>query len=166
MILSSCRLTVILMLTASLFLSGCLGRLIARPTVTLRDVQITGLNLTGVTLTFRVELQNPNAFGVTVTAFSYSIYLNDRPIAVGEATDQIFIERRNITEVSLPLKTTFREMEKGLASLIGSDAAEYRIEGSLAVRSFFGRLEVPYRRIGTIDLKHPRPLRPPSDPAP
>jgi len=154
------------MLTASLFLSGCLGRLIARPTVTLRDVQITGLNLTGATLTFRVGLENPNAFGVTVTAFSYSIYLNDRPIAEGEATHPISIERRNVTEVSLPLKTTFREMEKSLMSLIGSDTAEYRIQGSLAVRSFFGRLEVPYRRIGTIVLKHQPSLRPPPDPAP
>jgi LEA14-like dessication related protein len=165
MIMSSHRLTVIVILTASLFLSGCLGRLIARPTVTLQEVQITGLSLTGATLTFRLGLENPNGFGVTVTALSYSIYLNDRPLAKGEATDPIPINRRSVAQISLPLKTSFQELEKGLKSLIGSGAVAYRIEGSLAARSFFGRLEIPYSRTGTIELKHPRPLRPPSDPA-
>jgi LEA14-like dessication related protein len=154
--MSSYRKTIIVLLTASLFLSGCLGRMITRPTVAIQEVHITGLSLTGATLTFLVVLENPNGFGVTVTTFTYSVYLNDRPVAQGEATEPISIKRRSVTPVSLPLKTAFQDLEKGLKSLIGSDMANYRIEGSLAVRSFFGRLEFPYSRTGTIDLKHQR----------
>jgi LEA14-like dessication related protein len=156
MIMSSYRKTLIVLLTASLFLTGCFGRMITRPTVAIQEVHITGLSLTGATLTFLVELENPNGFGVTVTTFTYSVYLNDRPVAQGEATEPISIKRRSVTPVSLPLKTAFQDLEKGLKSLIGSDTADYRIEGSLAVRSFFGRLEFPYSRSGTIDLKHQR----------
>jgi LEA14-like dessication related protein len=160
MFMSSRRITVIVLLTASLFLSGCLGRMITRPTVAIEEIRLTGLSLTGATLTFLVELENPNGFGVTVTAFTYSVYLNDRPVANGETTDPIPIQRRSITPVSLPLKTSFQDLEKGLKSLIGSDTVDYRIEGSLAVRSLFGRLEFPYNRTGTIDLKHQRPPLP------
>ncbi|MEK6683736.1 MAG: LEA type 2 family protein [Nitrospirota bacterium] len=157
------RKIVIVLLTVSLFLSGCLSRTITRPTVAIQEVHVTGLSLTGATLTFLVELENPNRFGVTVTAFTYSVSLNDRPVAKGKATGPISIKRRSVTPVSLPLKTAFQDLEKGLKSLIGSDTAEYRIEGSLTVRSLFGRLEFPYNRTGTIDLKHPRSLKPPVD---
>ena len=160
MVVSSYIKSLIVLLTASLLLSGCLGRMISRPTVAIQEIRLTGLSQTGATLTFLVELENPNGFGITVTAFTYSIYLNDRPVAKGEATEPITIKRRSITPVSLPLKTAFQDLEKGLKSLIGSDTVEYRIEGSLALRSFFGRLEFPYNRTGTIDLKHQRPLAP------
>ena len=165
MVMSSYRKTLIVLLTASLFLSGCLSRMITRPTVAIQEVHVTGLSLSGAELTFLVELENPNGFGVTVTAFTYSVSLNDRLVAKGEATEPTPIKRRSVTPVSLPLKTAFQDLEKGLKSLIGADTAEYRIEGLLAVRSFFGRLEFPYSRTGTIDLKHPRSLKPPTDPA-
>ncbi|MBI3596950.1 MAG: LEA type 2 family protein [Nitrospirae bacterium] len=162
MIMSSYRKTFIVLLTASLFLSGCFSRMITRPTVAIQEIHVTGLSLTGATLTFLVELENPNGFGLTVTAFTYSVYLNDRPVAQGEATEPISIPRRSVTPISLPLKTTFQDLEKGLKSLIGFDTVEYRIQGSLAVRSFLGRLEFPYSRTGTIDLKHQRSFSPPS----
>ena len=143
-----------ILLTVLFLLSGCLGRMITRPTVTIQSIEVTGLSLAGAALTFRVELENPNGFGVTITAFTYSIYLNDHPIAKGETTEPVTIERRSAARVSLPLKTSFREIEKGLKFLIGSDTADYRIEGSLTVQSFFGRLEFPYSRSGTISIKH------------
>jgi len=161
---SSRRKTFFILLAASLLLSGCLGRMITRPTVAIQEIRLTGLSLTGATLTFLVELENPNGFGVTVTAFTYTVYLNGRPVAHGETTDPIPIKRRSITPVSLPLKTSFQDLEKGLKSLIGADTVDYRIEGSLAVRSFFGRLEFPYNRTGTIDLKHQHPRSPTTDP--
>ncbi len=164
MTLSSRRKALFILLTASLVLSGCLGRMITQPTVAIEEIRLTGLSLTGATLTFLVELDNPNGFDVTVTAFTYSVYLNDRPVANGETAELIPIKRRSITPVSLPLKTTFQDLEQGLNSLIGSDTAEYRIEGSLAVRSFFGRLEFPYNRTGRIDLKHRRPFKSPDGP--
>jgi LEA14-like dessication related protein len=166
MALSSHRKVFFILLTASLLLSGCLGRMITRPTVAIQEIRLTGLSLTGATLTFRVELENPNGFGITVTKFTYSIYLNDRPVATGETTEAVPIPRRSTTPVSLPLKTAFQDLEKSLNALIGSDTVEYRIEGSLGVRSFFGRWEFPYNRTGTVDLKHPRPLKPPTDRAP
>ncbi|HUK56080.1 MAG TPA: LEA type 2 family protein [Nitrospiria bacterium] len=132
--------------------------MITRPTVSIQEVHVTGLSLTGATLTVLVELENPNGFGVTVTTFTYSVALNDRPFAQGAAAGPISIKRRSITPVSVPLQTTFKDLEKGLKSLTGSDTVEYRIEGSLAVQSFLGRLEFPYRRTGTIDLRHPRSL--------
>lgn len=162
MIKSSYRKPVFILLTASLFLSGCFGWMISRPTVAIQEVHVTGLSLTGATLTFLVELENPNGFGLTVTTFTYSVYLNDRPVAQGEATEPIVIQRRSVSSVPLPLKTTFQDLEKGLKSLIGSDTVDYRIQGSLAVQSFLGHLEFPYSRTGTIDLKHQRSSTPPS----
>jgi LEA14-like dessication related protein len=161
MIKLSYRKAVIILLTASLFLSGCFSWMITRPTVAIQEIHVTGLSLTGATLTFLVELENPNGFSLTVTAFTYSVYLNDRPVAHGETTDPIAIQSRSVTAIPLPLKTTFQDLEKGLKSLIGPDTVEYRIQGSLAVRSFLGRLEFPYNRTGTIDLKHQRSSRPP-----
>jgi len=160
MIRLSYRKAIIILLTASLFLSGCFSWMITRPTVAIQEIHVTGLSLTGATLTFLVELENPNGFGLTVTAFTYSVYLNDRPVAHGETTDPIAIPRRSVTSIPLPLKTSFQDLEKGLKSLIGSDSAEYRIQGSLAVRFFLGRPEFPYNRTGTIDLKHQRSSRP------
>ena len=160
MIRLSSRKAVVILLTASLLLSGCFSWMITRPTVAIQEIHVTGLSLTGATLTFLVELENPNGFGLTVTVFTYSVYLNDRPVAHGETTDPIAIQSRSVTSIPLPLKTTFQDLEKGLKSLIGSDSVEYRIQGSLAVRSFLGRLEFPYSRTGTIDLKHQRSSRP------
>jgi len=162
MIKSSYRKPVIILLTASLLLSGCFGWMISRPTLAIQEIHVTGLSLTGATLTLLVELENPNGFGLTVTEFTYSVYLNNRPVAQGEATEPIAIQRRSATSIPLPLKTTFQDLEKGLKSLIGSDTVEYRIQGSLAVQSFLGRLEFPYSRTGTIDLKHQHSSSPPS----
>jgi len=162
MILSSFRKVFIVLLTATLFLSGCFSWTITRPTVALQEVHVTGLSLTGATLTFLVALENPNGFGLTVTTFTYSVSLNNRPVAQGELTEPISIPSRSVTSIPLPLKTTFQDLERGLKSLVGSDTVEYRIEGSLAVRSFLSHLEFPYSRTGTIDLKHQRSFGSPS----
>jgi LEA14-like dessication related protein len=156
------RIFFIVLLTSSLFLSGCFSWMITRPTVALQEVHVTGLSLTGATLTFLVALENPNGFGLTVTAFTYSVSLNARPVAQGELTEPISIPSRGVASIPLPLKTTFQDLDRGLKSLIGSDTADYRIEGSLAVRSFLGRLEFPYSRTGTIDLKRQHSIRSPS----
>jgi len=137
-----------------LFVSGCLDRMVTRPTVTVQEVRISELTLSGATLTFRVQLENPNGFGITVTAFSYTIYLNDRPVASGQAPEPISINRHSVTEFSLPLKTSFAEIENQLKSILHSDTLAYRIEGSLVVQSVFGRLTFPYTRTGTIGPTH------------
>jgi len=164
MIRLSHRKAVIILLTASLFLPACFSWMITRPTVAIQAIHVTGLSLTGATLTFLVELENPNGFGLTVTEFTYSVYLNDRLVANGETTDPIAIQSRSVTSIPLPLKTSFQDLEKGLKSLIGSDSVEYRIQGSLTVQSFLGHLEFPYNRTGTIeiDLKHQRSSRLPA----
>jgi len=156
------RKTIFILLTALLLLSGCLSRMITRPNVAIQEIRLAGLSLTGATLTFLIELENPNGFGITISSFTYSIYLNDRSVASGETTEAVSIPRRSTTKVSLPLKTAFQDLEKSLNALIGSETVEYRIEGSLGVRSFFGRWTFPYNRTGTIDLKHRHPLNPPS----
>ncbi|MBI3609446.1 MAG: LEA type 2 family protein [Nitrospirae bacterium] len=143
-------------------LSGCLSRMITRPTVAIQSVQVTGLNPAGATLTFLVDLENPNGFGVTVKAFSYSVYLSDHLLAQGEMREPVSIKGRSVASIPLPLKTDLQEIVTGLKSLNSSDMADYRIEGSLKIRSFFGRLEFPYNRTGTIYLRPLRFLRPPS----
>jgi len=124
--------------------------MVTRPTVAVREVQITGLSLSGVTLTFLVELENPNGFGITVTDFSYSLFLNNRAVANGAATEPVSIDRHSITKIALPLKSSFADIVQELQSMNGSDALEYRIEGSVTVRSMLGRMTFPYSRTGEI----------------
>lgn len=152
----SYRTALIILFSASLLLSGCFSWWIARPTVAIREIHVTGLTLSGATLTLLVELENPNGFGLTVTAFTYTLYLNDRPVAQGKTIESVELPRRSVTSIPLPLKTSFQDLERGLQSLIGSATVDYRIQGSLEVRSFLGPLEFPYHRTGTIDLKHQR----------
>ncbi len=148
----------ILSFAAAVFLSsGCMGRALVRPNVTLGSVEVTGLSLTGAHLTLQVDLENPNRFGVTITRLGYTVFLNDRPLATGAVLDPISIPSRATTTVRLPLSTSFRDLKTGLKSLLESDSVAYAIEGDVAIRSFFGSRNFPYHRTGTINLKRHRP---------
>jgi LEA14-like dessication related protein len=153
-----------ILVCASLFVSGCLDRMVIRPTVAVREIQVTGLSLSGVTLTFGVELENPNGFGITVTDFSYTLFLNNRAVANGAAPEPISIDRHSITKIALPLKTSFSDIVQELQSMNGSDAMEYRIEGTVTVRSMLGRMEFPYSRTGVIGPGHSRSSHSPGTP--
>jgi LEA14-like dessication related protein len=139
--------------------------MVIRPTVAVREIRVTGLSLSGVTLTFLVELENPNGFGITVTDFSYSLFLNNRAVANGAATEPISINRHSITKIALPLKTSFADIVQELQSMNGSDTMEYRIEGTVTVRSMLGRMAFPYHRTGVIGPGHSRSFHAPDNPA-
>lgn len=139
-----------------LLLSGCLPFIVDRPAVALQSVEVTGIRLAEADLSFRVEVTNPNRWGVTITVLDYSLYLNERPVAHGRLADPVAVPGRGSVSMDLPVTASFKDLEIGLRSLFRAEPVDYRLEGTLTVAAWGGRYEFPFNRKGSIPLGPPR----------
>lgn len=142
-------------------LAGCSGGMYSQPQVTLENVQIGGLGLTGGTLLVNLQVQNPNRFSLNANQLDYELALSD-PQADGDTAwidfargtyDQPFsVPARDSAQVQIPVEFRYSGLGAAGASILRRGTFAYRATGSVDVRTPIGSRDVPFRKRGTITL--------------
>lgn len=150
-----------LLVALALVASGCGSSVFQQPEVTLENVQIGGLGLSGGTLLVEVEVVNPNRFALTANQLSYDLELR-RP---GESGDTIWIDfasgvfdesftvaAGDTGRVQIPVEFSYAAIGSAANSLLRSGTFAYRARGTVDVRTPIGNRGVPFTRQGTVSL--------------
>lgn|SRR5579863_1363425 len=121
----------------------------SRPRVTVAQLAVRQVTLSGMTLSVTLGVTNPNRIDMTLRHLSYRLYLAERLVAEGEISDPIVLPGRQTVYPFLPIRLSWKALQEGGISLF-DEAGEvrYRLEGKLTLRVLDRDWEIPLHREG------------------
>jgi len=120
------------------------------PVVSLKDVKLRGVGLTGGTLDVQLAVYNPNNFRLDATQMTYKLSMAGDSITVadGVLSDRFTVQDRDTARVTIPVNFTYAGLGAAGRSLLNTGAVNYNVTGVVSVGSPLGSVNVPYRSSG------------------
>ncbi len=147
------KLALVVAASAAVALSGCatLGRASFRqPVVTLRDVQVAGIGLTGGSLDVVLNVYNPNHYRLDATHLTYKVALEGDSItlATGSLENKFTVQETDSQRVRIPVNFTYAGIGSAGNSILKTGSVSYHVMGDVTVGTAIGSYTVPYSSIG------------------
>jgi LEA14-like dessication related protein len=120
-----------------------------QPVVTLKDVKIRGLGITGGNLDVVLNVYNPNHYRLDATRLTYKVMLSDSvTVATGAVDSRFTVQDRDSTTVPIPVQFTYTGIGEAGRQLLQMGAVNYRVLGDVTVGSVVGNFTIPYSSTG------------------
>ena len=147
------RMAMLAVSAAVLAGAGCsaLGRQVFKqPKVTVQDVRLTGIGLTGGSLDVLVNVDNPNDFRLDATRMTYQVAVDTTPVANGLVRSTFTVQGKGSQQVRIPVNFTFSGLAAAGRSLMSNGSAPYTVTGDVTVGTPIGNFTIPYHQTGHI----------------
>ncbi len=145
-------MTRLVLLALLLAMSACrtVGRAVFRePVVTLQDVRVVGLGVTGGELEVRLGVFNPNDYRLDARRLSYRVFISDTVAVANGVMDTPFtVLASDSGTVRIPVLFGYSGLGVAARQLLQTGIVTYRVAGDVAVASVFGNLSVPFSTSG------------------
>ena len=144
------KMIMIMMLSTSLL--GCasygIKGLIEQPKVSIENIQMGRLTLTGGSAKFSLKIQNPNPFPIPLSGFDYGLRLNGVEVANGNREHRVTIAGGGVKIVEIPMVFSFTNMMSLLPNLLNNRNLKYDLAGSI----HFPWFNLPFNHSGGTTL--------------
>lgn len=118
------------------------------PVVTVKDVRVNGLGLTGGAVDIALNVYNPNHFRLDATRMTYKLYVDTIPFGTGATDSRFTVQSGDSTTVHLPLSFSWSGIGTAGRELLNTGTVPYRVTGDITVGSSVGTFTLPYDRTG------------------
>lgn len=141
---------IVLMLAVLALVSGCamLRPEVTPPELRVSDVRVLGMSLADAKIAVDLEVDNPNAYTLSLRRLTYGLSLQDKPLFNGIVSERIQVEANGSSRVTLPFTLRFQDALGTMRALAQSEELRYRLSGE----ADFGLLSLPYSKSGSIGL--------------
>lgn len=144
---SACRIIAGLLL--SLPLIGCAE---AKPRIESVQPRVTGIDWTGVDVTFEVNVRNPLPMELRAPAGRYAVEVAGAKIINAEDVPPIAIPSRDRGVVPLPVRFEYAEVLALLRSTQDVDEVPYRLSGAVTLAAAGLSLDLPFSHDGEVPV--------------
>jgi LEA14-like dessication related protein len=120
----------------------------AEPVVSLKDVRVAGLGLTGGNLDVKLSVYNPNGYRLDATRLTYRLLVDSTPLANGIMDNRFTVQDKDSTTVTIPVSFSWSGLGAGVRSIFNTGAVNYRVTGDVTVGSPVGSFTIPYSQTG------------------
>lgn len=126
------------------------------PKVSLKDLTLEKLSFSGATLALNLQVENPNAFGLSLDTLQYNFNVNGKRWLSGERSSLGNINKGGANTITLPISLNFMEMGSGLYGLLqGGEDLNYNLSGKLDAtgdHTLIGAFDMPINSSGSFKL--------------
>ena len=140
------------MIMAVVATAGCasLGRqAFQAPHVTLRDVRVVGVGVTGGELDVALNVHNPNNYRLDTSKLDYQVFVADTvPVARGTMDNRVTVQAGDSAIVKIPVSFTYSGIGVLGRQLMQTGVVSYKVTGSVTVASVTGNFTVPFSSTG------------------
>jgi LEA14-like dessication related protein len=143
---------VTLLATSCATLQQVASSVLSRPKMTVQNVEITGVSLTGIAANVVCEVENPNAFQLSLGGFDYQLSLDQHPLVSGKASQGFNVPAQGKGTVSFPVEFRFTELGQGLLALFQKEQVAYGVKATMGFNSPIGVVNVPLEHNGTFPV--------------
>ena len=120
----------------------------AQPDVTLKDVKLTGVGLTGGSLDVVLNVYNPNNFRLDASRLTYKVMMDTVSFATGSIDQAMTVQSKDSTTVRIPVNFSYNGLGAAGRQILNTGSVNYRVLGDLVVATVLGNFTVPYDRTG------------------
>lgn len=140
---------------ALLVVAGC-ALAFRAPTVTVGEVRLTSLGLTGGSLLVRAEVENPNRYALEGRDFSYALAFSDgsaeapvwTTLAEGRLDRLVRVPAGGSAPVEVSVPFDLASVGAALTRLLRRGELEYRFSGVLLAGTPLGAKRIPFDQRG------------------
>jgi len=119
------------------------------PSVTLRDVRVVGLGVSGGTLDVVLGVYNPNNYRLDAGRMTYRVFVGDSVgLAAGVLDTRQTVQAKDSTIVHVPVVFAYSGLGVAARQLLMTGAVNYRVTGDVTVASGVGNRRVPFSAAG------------------
>lgn len=131
--------------------SGCslFMHSIERPTAEVRNVSVSSASFTGVTGELRLDVMNPNGFGVPLSGIDWELSIGGARAVTGTVQLSQTIPARGVAPIITTLTIATRDAI-AVGSVLAGGARDYRISAHLKFSTAVGPLSVDIQGTGTL----------------
>ena len=119
-----------------------------RPSVSLRDVKMGGVGITGGSLDVLLNVYNPNTYGLEQPRVRYRVYVDTLPVARGIYDSDLVLDSRDSVKLRVPASFSYLGLGIAGRALLNTGSLNYRVVGDITVTTPYGRYTFPYDRAG------------------
>ncbi|HPL63100.1 MAG: LEA type 2 family protein [Syntrophales bacterium] len=137
----------------SLILLGtvsCLGRMIEKPVIEIREIAVEQVSLTDLKIVLGLDVRNPNRFALELKSLEFSFQLDEKDAGRGRTVEELRIEKSSAARVSVPIVVSYGDVIPHLKLIFSGKEAPYKLEGKAHVKTFLGAADIPFRNEGRI----------------
>ena len=126
---------------------------IKKPIVKVTNTRLSGLSFDQADLLFDIEIDNPNAIGVSLAGFDYDLLLNKQSFLKGDQKKPMEIKAQGKATVQLPITLDFVNMYKTYQSLKNEDEVGYTLKTGFSFElPILGPVRVPVSTSGQVPM--------------
>jgi LEA14-like dessication related protein len=118
------------------------------PVVTVRDVRLNGIGLTGGSVDVALNVYNPNNYRLDATRLTYRLLFDTVTFATGALDQRQTVQARDTLHVLIPVNFTYRGVGEAGRQIMNTGTVNYRLLGDVTVGSPVGSFTVPYSTTG------------------
>jgi LEA14-like dessication related protein len=118
------------------------------PVVSVRDIRLNGLGLTGGSVDVALAVYNPNNYRLDATRLTYRLLFDTVTFATGALTEQQTVQSRDTAVIRIPVNFTYRGVGEAGRQILQTGTVNYRLAGDVTVGSPLGNFTVPYSTTG------------------
>lgn len=123
---------------------------IEKPKASVRDVSVASAGMTGITGELRLDVMNPNNFGVPISGVDWQLSIHGTRAATGNAQLSQEIPARGVAPVETSLTVDAGDAF-AVAGALAAGARDYQLHARLHFSTPVGPLDVDVDHAGTID---------------
>jgi LEA14-like dessication related protein len=118
------------------------------PVVSVRDVRLNGIGLTGGSVDVALNVYNPNNYRLDATRITYKLLFDTVTFATGALTEHQTVQARDTLLVTIPVNFSYRGVGEAGRQILNTGTVNYRLLGDVTVGSPIGNFTVPYSTTG------------------
>jgi LEA14-like dessication related protein len=103
------------------------------PKVSLKDVRISDIALTGATMKLVLDMKNDNPFTVALSGLKYGLKLGGKEVANGVVKEIPPIGEKTSSVLEIPLKLSFFKLGRSVYNLLTESSSDYELTGEMKV---------------------------------
>lgn len=144
-----------LLSTAALGCASLARQAFVTPIVTLKDVQVKAIGVTGGAVDLVLEVNNQNDYRLDANRVTYTLVVDSATIATGQITKLVTLPAKQISEVRLPVSISVKELLGAARVMTKAGSVNYHVVGEVTVATPFGSMTRPYNSVGQFDALRP-----------
>lgn len=159
MVFQSRERALTILLGVTLLLGGTLGCStfqiatglgLKEPEVSLDALSVKDVSLSSMRIVARLNVSNPNRFGVEVAGYDYSLEVGSWPVVAGTVDKSFSLPAGGGAVIEVPLEVGFGNVLGAGVDLLAGGGLAYALKMDVRVASPFGVVTIPLERRGRI----------------
>lgn len=108
--------------------------LVKRPTVSLQQLTLTGLDAQGIGFNLGIAVNNPNALTLQLAEVGYQLHINGKSLISGRQADGLALKANDTSMLQVPIHLSFQDLSAIGQGLLQQKSAQYVLHTQVGIK--------------------------------